>query len=210
MRKRSTTSTTCVSNTWTSTTLDTLSCHTLHQGCKMCETRRKHRNLPSRSMTTSMSRSKTDPSVLMPLSHSRCTIPQAAQELRRCVMRYGFKGALVNDTQRTYESGGGTNFYDTQAWDPFRKTVTEVDVPFYLHPRNPTGRDYTQRWADRQWLLGPPLPFAQGVSLHVLGMVTNGVFDCQPKLKVIIGHLGEHIPSTSGGSTTGSRMSRSR
>ena len=145
-------------------------------------------------MTTSMSRSKTDLSVSMPLSHSPCTIPQAAQELRRCVIRYGFQGALVNDTQRTDESGDGMNFYDTQAWDPFWKTVTEVDVPFYLHHRNPTGRDYTQRWADRQWLLGPPFSFAQGVSLHVLGMVTKGVFDRHPRLKVIIGHLGEHIP----------------
>lgn len=56
----------------------------------------------------------------------------------------------------------------------------------------------------------PPLSFAQGVSLHILGMVINGVFDRFPKLKVIIGHLGEHIPLTCGESTTGLRMSRSR
>ena len=49
-------------------------------------------------------------------------------------------------------------------------------------------------WAPRKWLVGPPLSFAQGVSLHLLGMVTNGVFDRHPKLQVIIGHLGEHIP----------------
>lgn len=119
---------------------------------------------------------------------------EAADELRRCVTKYGFLGALVNDTQRTDESGDGMNFYDAPEWDVFWKTVTELDVPFYLHPRNPTGRDYEQRWAARKWLLGPPLSFAQGVSLHVLGMVTNGVFDRFPNLKIIIGHLGEHIP----------------
>jgi 2,3-dihydroxybenzoate decarboxylase len=27
-----------------------------------------------------------------------------------------------------------------------------------------------------------------------MGMVVNGVFDRNPKLKVIVGHLGEHIP----------------
>jgi predicted TIM-barrel fold metal-dependent hydrolase len=51
-----------------------------------------------------------------------------------------------------------------------------------------------QLWKDRQWLIGPPLSFAVGVSLHALGMVTNGVFDRHPKAQVILGHLGEHIP----------------
>lgn len=119
---------------------------------------------------------------------------EAADELRRCVTKYGFKGALVNDTQRTDESGDGCNFYDGPEWDIFWQTVVELDVPFYLHPRNPTGRDFESRWAARKWLVGPPLSFAQGVSLHLLGMITNKVFDRFPKLQVIIGHLGEHIP----------------
>lgn len=32
-----------------------------------------------------------------------------------------------------------------------------------------------------------------GVSLHVLGMYTNGVFDRFPKLKIAIGHMGEFV-----------------
>lgn len=118
----------------------------------------------------------------------------AADELRRCVTKYGFLGALVNDTQRTDESGTEMIFYDDPSWDPFWQTVTDLNVPFYLHPRNPTGIFAEKLWAPRKWLIGPPLSFAQGVSLHLLGMVTNGVFDRHPKLQVIIGHLGEHIP----------------
>lgn len=118
----------------------------------------------------------------------------ASEELRRCVTQYGFKGALVNDTQRNDESGSSMIFYDGPEWDSFWATVQELDVPFYLHPRNPTGVFYDKLWAPRKWLLGPPLSFAQGVSLHLLGMVTNGVFDRFPKLQVVIGHLGEHIP----------------
>lgn len=38
------------------------------------------------------------------------------------------------------------------------------------------------------------MSFANGVSLHLLGIITNGVFDRFPKLQVIVGHLGEHIP----------------
>jgi 2,3-dihydroxybenzoate decarboxylase len=119
---------------------------------------------------------------------------QASEELRRCVTQLGFKGALVNDTQRAGTDGDDMIFYDNEEWDVFWSTLTELDVPFYLHPRNPTGTIHEKLWAKRSWLVGPPLSFAQGVSLHVLGMVTNGVFDRHPKLQVIIGHLGEHIP----------------
>ena len=118
----------------------------------------------------------------------------AADELRRCVTEYEFLGALVNDTQRNDDSGDAMIFYDDPAWDVFWQTCTELDVPFYLHPRNPTGVFMEKLWAPRKWLVGPPLSFAQGVSLHLLGMVTNGVFDRHPKLQVVIGHLGEHIP----------------
>ncbi|BDD63369.1 hypothetical protein MAP00_008268 [Monascus purpureus] len=119
---------------------------------------------------------------------------EAAAELCRCVTQYGFKGALVNDTQRAGPDGEKAIFYDQPEWDEFWATVTDLDVQFYLHPRNPTGKIYDALWADRKWLVGPPLSFAQGVSLHLLGMVSNGVFDRHPKLQVIIGHLGEHLP----------------
>lgn len=119
---------------------------------------------------------------------------EAAAELERCVTKYGFKGALVNDTQRSGSDGEGMIFYDQPEWDVFWSKVEQLDVPFYLHPRNPTGQIHEKLWADRKWLIGPPLSFAQGVGLHTLGMITNGVFDRHPKLQVIIGHLGEHIP----------------
>ncbi|PHH62771.1 hypothetical protein CDD81_6663 [Ophiocordyceps australis] len=119
---------------------------------------------------------------------------EAAEELRRCVTKYGFKGALVNDTQRAGHDGDDMIFYDGPEWDVFWATVTQLDVPFYLHPRNPTGTIHDKLWAKRKWLIGPPLSFAHGVSLHALGMITNGVFDRHPSLQLILGHLGEHIP----------------
>lgn len=39
----------------------------------------------------------------------------AAAELSRCVQDYNFKGALVNDTQRTDASGTEMLFYDSPA-----------------------------------------------------------------------------------------------
>lgn len=109
----------------------------------------------------------------------------AADELRRCVTKYGFLGALVNDTQRNDESGSDMIFYDSPSWDVFWQACVELDVPFYLHPRNPTGVFKEKLYLPRKWLVGPPLSFAQGVSLHLLGMASNGVFDRHPKLQII-------------------------
>jgi 2,3-dihydroxybenzoate decarboxylase len=43
--------------------------------------------------------------------------------------------------------------------------------------------------------MGPAVSFGNDVSVHLLGMVVNGVFDRHPKLQVVMGHLGEHIVS---------------
>lgn len=74
---------------------------------------------------------------------------KAADELCRFITQYGFKGALVNDTQRAGSDGEDMIFYDQPEWDVFWKTVVELDVPFYLHPRNPTGIIFEKLWKDR-------------------------------------------------------------
>lgn len=49
-------------------------------------------------------------------------------------------------------------------------------------------------WADRPHLAYAALGHAHRVSMHLLGIVTSGVLDRFPKLKLVIGHMGEHIP----------------
>ncbi|KAI9742042.1 MAG: hypothetical protein M1834_000432 [Cirrosporium novae-zelandiae] len=119
---------------------------------------------------------------------------QAASELRRCVKEFGFHGALVNDYQHAGPGGETYLFYDQPAYDVFWKAVTDLDVPVYIHPAAPQGTLYNQLYAQRKYLIGPPLSFANSVSLHLLGLMINGVFDRHPNLKIIVGHLGEHIP----------------
>lgn len=116
----------------------------------------------------------------------------ASDELRRTVKEYGFVGALVNDNQRLPNDEAA--WYDQPEWDEFWATVTELDVPFYLHPIAPKGEIFRRIYKDRAALIGPVLSFANNVSAHLLGMIVNGVFDRHPKLKIIVGHLGEHIP----------------
>ncbi|KAJ7902038.1 hypothetical protein B0H14DRAFT_1266987 [Mycena olivaceomarginata] len=40
-----------------------------------------------------------------------------------------------------------------------------------------------------------PKEFADTLSTHIMGLCTNGVFDRFPNLTIIVGHLGERIPS---------------
>ncbi|KAF2145289.1 uncharacterized protein K452DRAFT_284666 [Aplosporella prunicola CBS 121167] len=119
---------------------------------------------------------------------------QAGQELRRCVTQLGFHGALLCDFQHAGPDGETYLFYDQPQYDAFWEVVTELDVPVYIHPAAPSGIVYEKLWAQRKWLIGPPLSFANGVNLHLMGMIVNGVFDRHPKLKIIVGHLGEHLP----------------
>ncbi|KAF2101235.1 amidohydrolase-like protein 2 [Rhizodiscina lignyota] len=119
---------------------------------------------------------------------------QAASELRRCVTELGFHGALVNDFQHSGPNGDKYLFYDQPAYDVFWKACVELDVPLYIHPAAPQGTLKKQLYEGRRYLIGPPISFANGVSLHLLGIISNGVFDRFPKLNIIVGHLGEHLP----------------
>lgn len=119
---------------------------------------------------------------------------QAGAELRRVVTQLGFHGALLNDVQHAGPDGETYLFYDDPAYDAFWAVAQDLDVPIYLHPAAPVGNRYETFYKARKYLVGPPLSFANSVSLHLLGLITNGVFDRFPKLKVIVGHLGEHIP----------------
>ncbi|KAJ2548068.1 hypothetical protein EV175_004973, partial [Coemansia sp. RSA 1933] len=119
---------------------------------------------------------------------------QAAQELGRCVNELGFHGALLCNFQHAGADEETYLFYDQPAYDVFWEALIELDVPLYIHPAAPTGVIREKLYGQRPYLVGPPLSFANDVSLHILGIISNGVFDRFPKLKITIGHQGEHIP----------------
>jgi len=116
----------------------------------------------------------------------------AAQELTRCVRTLGFCGALVNGFSQISEADSAV-FYDLPQYLPFWATVQELDVPFYLHPRNPLA-SRQQSYEGYPWLAGSPWGFAVETSIHALRLMASGLFDEYPKLKVILGHLGEGLP----------------
>jgi len=119
--------------------------------------------------------------------------PQAAsQELTRCIKELGFCGALVNGFSQIGEADTAV-YYDLPQYRPFWATVEQLGVPLYLHPREPlpTRR---QAYEGHQWLVSSAWGLGAETSIHALRLMGSGLFDEYPKLRVILGHLGECVP----------------
>jgi predicted TIM-barrel fold metal-dependent hydrolase len=119
--------------------------------------------------------------------------PQAAaKELTRCVKELGFCGTLVNGFSQVGETDSAA-FYDLPQYRAFWETVQVLDVPFYLHPRSPLAK-HQYAYEGHPWLTGSVWGFTAETSIHALRLMGSGLFDEYPKLKVILGHLGEGLP----------------
>lgn len=116
----------------------------------------------------------------------------ASAELERCVNELGFKGALVNGfTERAGEETG--LYYDIGEYRDFWATVSDLDVPFYLHPRMQI-TEQSKNLDGHPWLKSSPWGFSVETSIHALRLCGSGLFDDFDNLKIILGHQGEFIP----------------
>ena len=119
--------------------------------------------------------------------------PQAAaHELERCVRDLKFKGALVNSYTQLGVADSAV-YYDLPQYRPFWAVVERLGVPFYPHPRDPLP-SRRQAYEGHPWLIASPWGFAEETAMHTLRLMGSGLFDDYPKLKIVIGHLGERIP----------------
>jgi 2,3-dihydroxybenzoate decarboxylase len=116
----------------------------------------------------------------------------AAEELTRCMRELGFRGALVNGFSNI-DREGGVAYYDHPDYLGFWEQAQALDAPFYLHPRNPLPQD-SRIYAGAEYLLGPTWAFGQETAVHALRLMGSGLFDRFPKLKIVVGHLGEGLP----------------
>jgi 2,3-dihydroxybenzoate decarboxylase len=109
----------------------------------------------------------------------------AAIELERAIRQLGFKGALING-----QTGG--HYLDDQRFLPFWERVHDLGVPVYLHPGELP--DHPALFADRPELNGPVWAWTTDTGGHALRLVFSGLFKRFPRLKVILGHMGETLP----------------
>jgi gamma-resorcylate decarboxylase len=116
----------------------------------------------------------------------------AARELERCVQQLHFRGALVNGFSQG-EQAGQVLYYDLPRYQSFWECLERLDVPFYLHPRNPLPA-WAQIYDGHPWLLGPTWAFGQETAVHALRLMACGLFDRHPRTQIVLGHLGEGLP----------------
>lgn len=116
----------------------------------------------------------------------------ATGELERCVKELGFKGVLVNGFSQIDDLEHAV-YYDLPQYRPFWGVVEKLDVPFYLHPRDPVAGS-AQIYEGHGWLMGPTWAFGQETAVHALRLMGSGLFDEHPSLTIILGHMGEGLP----------------
>jgi 2,3-dihydroxybenzoate decarboxylase len=109
----------------------------------------------------------------------------AAKEIERGVTKLGLNGAIFN--------GHVDDAYldDPKYWAIF-EACEALDMPIYLHPNEPS-RGLIQPMLERG-LDGAIFGFGVDTALHALRLIVAGLFDRFPKLKLVLGHLGEALP----------------
>jgi predicted TIM-barrel fold metal-dependent hydrolase len=117
---------------------------------------------------------------------------EAAEELSRCVKELGFVGTLISN----HADG---QYFDDEAYWPVFETAQSLDVPVYLHPTFPKeskrasfegnfDRAATEAMSAYAW------GWHSDVGLHFLRLFASGLFDRCPRLKIVLGHMGEMTP----------------
>jgi len=116
----------------------------------------------------------------------------AATELARGVKELGFLGAMINGTTEG-------RFLDHPSYDGLLAAAVQLDVPIYIHPHLPPESVRQAYYADLPSGAGRVLESAgwgwhSETAIHLLRMVLAGTLDRHPRLKLIIGHMGEMLP----------------
>jgi predicted TIM-barrel fold metal-dependent hydrolase len=116
----------------------------------------------------------------------------AARELVRSVKELGFVGALVNGTTEG-------RFLDHPSYDGLLAAAVDLDVPIYIHPHLAPEAVRQAYYADLKPGAARVLEAAgwgwhSETAIHVLRLVLSGTLDRHPRLRLIIGHMGEMLP----------------
>ncbi len=114
----------------------------------------------------------------------------AAEELERTT-RLGFKGAMIHGL------ANGVFLDDKRFW-PIYERAQALDVPIYLHPSVPlpavTDAYYKDYAEDFPMVVRAAWGYTVETATLAIRMVLSGVFDAYPRLKIVLGHLGETLP----------------
>jgi predicted TIM-barrel fold metal-dependent hydrolase len=118
-------------------------------------------------------------------------VPEAAADELERTVKLGFKGAMLHGLANGV-------FLDHKRFWPIYARAEALDVPIYLHPSLPNAdvtriyyEDYVKEFPT---VARPAWGYTVETATLAIRLVLSGVFDKHPKLKIILGHLGETLP----------------
>ncbi len=112
-------------------------------------------------------------------------VAAAVAELERAV-KLGLQGTMI----KSHVNG---EFLDDRRFRPVFAKAQELDVPIYLHPKRPAP-SMIKPYLDYPGFNSAMIGYGADLHLHVMRLICSGLFDEYPRLKLVIGHMGETFP----------------
>lgn len=109
----------------------------------------------------------------------------SAAEVRRGARELGFKGVQVNSHTQGH-------YLDEPAFDPILRALSDEGQVLYIHPATPPDSMIDPML--EAGLDGAIFGFGVETGMHLLRLITAGVFDRYPDLQIMVGHMGEALP----------------
>ncbi|TAJ97467.1 MAG: amidohydrolase [Reyranella sp.] len=109
----------------------------------------------------------------------------AAKEIERAANTLKLNGLIVN----SHTKG---EYLDAPKFRPIFEAAEALDMPIYLHPREPAASWVAPYLDYALWFAG--WGFAAETGLHAMRLIMSGTFDRFPRLRIVLGHMGEGIP----------------
>lgn len=110
---------------------------------------------------------------------------RSAREMQRAISSLRLNGFIIN-------SHTNNEYLDAEKFWEIFEAAEALDRPIYLHPRSPSD-GMAEPFRDYQ-IGGSMWGYAIEAGTHAVRLIMNGVFDRFPKLKIVLGHMGEDVP----------------
>lgn len=107
----------------------------------------------------------------------------SVKEIERAMGELGLAGAVLNSHFQGH-------YIDETEYFPILEALEAMDAALYIHPTAP----YNAPHYEKRGFFGALGGFPHDVWLHTMGLIFSGAFDRFPKLRLVIGHMGECMP----------------